>query len=826
MAEQKDLFGDAAEGRQPPGEPRGAAPATAATPGELSQRDAAATPGDDQISASGGGNAGAPPPEIGSGDLPLGRYASSQWLQYAIATVKDRALPRVGDGQKPVQARILYAMWEMSARAGTARKKSARVVGDVLGKYHPHGDASVYDALVRLAQSFTLRYPLIDGEGNFGSRDGDEPAAMRYTEARLTRFADVLLAEIDAGTVDYVANYDGSTEEPAMLPARLPVLLLNGASGIAVGMATEIPSHNLNEVANAAIALIENPDLSIAQLMRYVKGPDFPGGGQIISTRDELREAYTNGRGSVRVRARYSIEKLARGQWQLVINELPPGTSSRRVLEEIDAIADPKPKAGRKSITPEQQRERQLLLSLLERARDESDRQNAVRLVFEPKSSRTEPEEFVNLLLAKTSMETNVSFNLVLIGLDGRPTGKNLKSILSEWVTFRLATVTRRTRHQLDRVLDRIHVLEGRMVVLLNVDEVIRIIRNAEDPKADLIARFAITERQADDILDMRLRMLARLEHFKIEQELTEQRTEQARLEGILGSRDTLAALVTSEIRADMAQHGDARRTRIEAAERAELETPVVNDPVTVIFSQKGWLRARQGHGIELGSLSFKEGDQLAAAIECRTIDPVVFLDSAGRAYTTQAAELPSGRGDGAPVTSLVEVQDGARVLHCVTGAAETALLACSSAGYGFLTRIGDLVSNRRAGRDFMSVPEGEEPAVLLTYDAALAKTGYVVALSSAGKMIAVAIAEMPTLAKGRGVTILRVDKGERVVAAVVVAKAEVIVTGSSVRAGKPRELRFTGANFQHYVSRRGLKGRALSEKLTGLGLRTAQSTA
>src|SRR4249919_605437 len=432
---------------------------------ERDKKSAAKTPV--KTDSGGGAGDGLPPhfaPMSGEfGDtLPLGRYASTQYLQYAIATVKDRALPRVGDGQKPVQGRILYSMWDTGTRAGTKRTKSAAVVGEVLGKFHPHGDQSVYDALVRLAQDFTMRYPLIDGEGNFGSRDGDEAAAYRYTEARLTKFAEVLLSELGMGTVDFAPNYDGTRQEPVVLPARLPVVLLNGASGIAVGMATEIPSHNLNEVASAAIAMIRDPELSMAGLMKHIKGPDFPGGGQIITPRAELKDAYSSGRGSVRVRARWTVERLARGQWQVVVHELPPGTSTKKVREEIDAIVNPQPKAGKKSLTPEQQREKQLMLSMLDAERDESDRTHPVRLVFEPKSSRIDETEFVNLLLAKTSMESNAPINLVMVGLDGRPAGKNLREVLTQWLEFRFKTVTRRTRHRLDQVLDRIHVLEGR----------------------------------------------------------------------------------------------------------------------------------------------------------------------------------------------------------------------------------------------------------------------------------------------------------------------------------------------------------------------------
>jgi topoisomerase-4 subunit A len=764
-----------------------------------------------------GGGGGALPPYFApmSGDfgdaLPIGRYASSQYLQYAIATVKDRALPRVGDGQKPVQARILYAMWEMNGRAGTPRKKSARVVGDVLGKFHPHGDASVYDALVRLAQGFTLRYPLVDGEGNFGSRDGDEPAAMRYTEARLTRFADVLLSELDSGTVDFIPNYDGSTEEPAILPARLPVLLLNGASGIAVGMATEIPPHNLNEVVNAAIAAIRDPDLTIAGLMKHIKGPDFPGGGQIITPRAEVKEAYASGRGSIRVRARYTIERLARGQWQLVVTELPPGTSARKVLEEIEGLTNPQPKAGKKSLTPEQTREKQLVLSMLDKARDESDRAHPVRLVFEPKTSRVDENEFVNLLLAKTSMENNVPVNLVMVGLDGRPTGKNLVSIVREWVDFRLQTVKRRTRHRLDKVLDRIHILEGRMVVLLNVDKVIRIVRNADDPKAELMAAFKLSERQAEDILEMRLRQLAKLEHIKVEQELDERRKEQKGLEKILKDRRALEDLVVAEMEADAKTFGDKRRTRIEEAEKADVEVPVVDEPVTVIFSRNGWVRARQGHGVDAASLSFKEGDSLGALLPCRTVDPVVFLDSKGRAYTVEVSQLPSARGDGAPASSLVDVQDGAKIVHCVAGKAETPVLVASSGGYGFVSKLGDMMSNRRAGREFLSVRETDLPVAPCAFEST--RGAIVVAVSTGGRMLAFDLDEVGYLARGRGVVLMSLDKADALLAAVVTTEKRVEVTGTG-RSGKESTEEIKGAAFGHYVAKRALKGRVLPDKV------------
>ena len=801
--DQADLFGEAAiEKGSPADKAQAAKPAAAGGGGRLPPHFAPMSG------------------ELGDA-LPVGRYASTQYLQYAIATVKDRALPRVGDGQKPVQGRILYTMWDNGTRAGTKRTKSAAVVGDVLGKYHPHGDASVYDALVRLAQSFTLRYPLIDGEGNFGSRDGDEAAAYRYTEARLTRFAEVLLAELDQGTVDFIPNYDGTREEPVVLPARLPMVLLNGASGIAVGMATEIPSHNLNEVANAAIAMIRDPELSVAGLMRHVKGPDFPGGGQIITPRAELKEAYASGRGSVRVRARWTVERLARGQWQLVVHELPPGTSARKVLEEIDALTNPQPRAGRKSLTPEQQREKQLVLSMLDTGersvRDESDRQHPVRLVFEPRTAKIDENEFVNLLLAKTSLETNVPLNLVMVGLDGRPTGKNLRDIVSEWVQFRLTTVTRRTRFRLDQVLDRIHVLEGRMIVLLNVDKVIRIIRNADDPKAELIAAFELSERQADDILDMRLRMLAKLEHIKVEQELDAKREEQKQLERILGDRKALEDLVVSEIEQDIQTFGDKRRTRIEEAEKAEIETPIVDEPVTVIFSRKGWVRARQGWEVDPGALSFKEGDALQSLIKVRTVDPVVFLDSKGRAYTVEASQLPPGRGDGAPASSLVDVQDGAHILYVVAGKPDTTLIVASTGGYGFLTRLSDMMSTRRAGREFLSVEDDERPLQPMPYREAAGN--YVVAVSAQGRMLLFQLAEMKQMARGRGVIVMGLEKDEKLVAVAVTSQRTLTVSGIG-RGGKEREVTIAEKDMGHYAGHRARMGRVLPDKLKPQALR------
>ncbi|MGH6611740.1 MAG: DNA topoisomerase IV subunit A, partial [Burkholderiaceae bacterium] len=539
-----------------------------------------------------------PPSNGGDGDdsLTLARFAQQAYLDYAISVVKGRALPDGSDGQKPVQRRILYAMDAMGLASGARPVKSARVVGDVLGRFHPHGDQAAYDAMVRMAQSFSLRYPLIDGQGNFGSRDGDAPAAMRYTEARLTPIARLLLDEIDEGTVEFMPNYDGSTQEPRLLPARLPFVLLNGASGIAVGMATEIPSHNLREVATATLLLLDNPKATLQQVLRAMPGPDFPGGGQIISAGEDIREVYASGRGSLKVRARFEFEELARGQWQLIVTELPPGVSTQRVLEEIEELTNPKVRAGKKSVTSEQQQTRQLMLSVLDKVRDESGKDAAVRLVFEPRTSKIDRDEFTRVLLAHTSMETGSPINLVMIGRDGRPRCKPVTEVLLEWIDYRVATVRRRSQHRLQKVEDRIHILEGRQLVLLSIDKVIKLIRNSDEPKSELIKAFKLSERQAEDILELRLRQLARLEGIRIEQELADLRKEQSSLNKLLASQPALRKLVGKEIEDDAKKYGDDRRTLIKAAERATVDVKATDEPVTVIVSEKGFARARIGH--------------------------------------------------------------------------------------------------------------------------------------------------------------------------------------------------------------------------------------
>jgi topoisomerase-4 subunit A len=743
--------------------------------------------------------------------LTLGHYAERAYLDYAVSVVKGRALPDVCDGQKPVQRRILFAMNEMGLGDNAKPVKSARVVGDVLGKYHPHGDQSAYDALVRLAQDFSMRYPLIDGQGNFGSRDGDGAAAMRYTEARLTPIAKLLLDEIDMGTVDFMPNYDGSFQEPKTLPARLPMLLLNGASGIAVGLATEIPSHNLREVATAAVAMIRNPKLSHAEIMERLPGPDFPGGGQIISSEAEIAAAYESGRGSLKVRARWKIEDLARGQWQLVVTELPPNTSGQKVLEEIEELTNPKLKLGKKTLTPEQLQSKQTMLGLLDAVRDESGKDAPVRLVFEPKTSKIDQAEFVNSLLANTSLESNASLNLVMIGADGRPRQKGITEILGEWIGFRFATVTRRTQHRLTKVDDRIHILEGRMIVFLNIDEVIRIIRESDEPKSALMSAFGLSERQAEDILEIRLRQLARLEKIKIEKELAELREEKAKLEELLANESSMKRLIVKEIEADAKQYGDDRRTLIQQEKRATFEARVVDEPVTVVVSQKGWVRALKGHGLDTQGFTFKAGDGLYAAFQCRTPDTLIAWGSKGRVYSVSIAQLPGGRGDGVPVTSLIELEAGTHLLHYFAANAEQQLLLASSNGFGFIAKIGDMVSRVKAGKAFMTIDEGCVPLAPMPM---LPDALQVACLSSGGRLLVFGLDEMKTLSGGgRGVTLMQLDDNEKLVQALAISAAGVVLVGTG-RAAKPGEDLMAGAVLSPQIGKRARKGRAPDSKL------------
>ncbi|WP_295372840.1 DNA topoisomerase IV subunit A [uncultured Pseudacidovorax sp.] len=756
--------------------------------------------------------------------LTLADYAQTAYLEYALSVVKGRALPDVCDGQKPVQRRILYSMSRMGLGFGGANGtvgakpvKSARVVGDVLGRFHPHGDQAAYDALVRMAQDFAQRYPLIDGQGNFGSRDGDGAAAMRYTEARLARITSLLLDEIDEGTVDFVPNYDGSTDEPRQLPARLPFVLLNGASGIAVGLATEIPSHNLREVADACVAMIKaNGQLSDEELFALVPGPDYPGGAQIISSPADIADAYRTGRGSLKVRARWKIEELARGQWQVVVTELPPGVSNQKVLEEIEELTNPKVKAGKKALTTEQQQVKAALLAVLDAVRDESSKDAPVRLVFEPKTSRIPQEEFIATLLAQTSLETSSSINLTQVGLDGKPTQKSLRQMLEEWIAFRARTVERRSRYRLDKVLDRIHILEGRQLVLLNIDEVIAIIRAAEDPKAALIARFKLSDRQAEDILEIRLRQLARLEAIKIEQELAKLRDEQKKLEEILGSPAALRRLLVKEIEHDAKTFEDPRRTLIQADKRAVAEVKVLDEPVTVIVSQKGWVRTQKGWNPEKADYAFKAGDSLYGAFECRTVDTLLVFGTAKggsvRVYTVPVASLPGGRGDGQPVTTMIELEAGTQVAHFFAGPPAAQLLLSSTGGFGFIAAIEHMMSRHRSGKAFMDVAEGDQlcrPSLVggAAGTEPLPAATHVCCVASDRQILTFDIAELKLLPKGgRGLTLMDLAPKARLAGAAAYTRS-IRIEGDF--RGKRRDEQLDIRTLNNAGGTRGRKGKA-----------------
>jgi len=758
----------------------------------------------------------------GDSELDLATYAQRAYLEYALSVVKGRALPDVCDGQKPVQRRILYSMSRMGLGfggiGGAKPVKCARVVGDVLGRFHPHGDQAAYDALVRMAQDFSQRYPLIDGQGNFGSRDGDGAAAMRYTEARLSRITNLLLDEIDEGTVDFTPNYDGSTNEPRQLPARLPFALLNGASGIAVGLATEIPSHNLREIADACVALVKNPKLTDDELNALVPGPDYPGGGQIISSAQDIADAYRTGRGSLKVRARWKIEELARGQWQLVVIELPPGVSTQRVLEEIEELTNPKVKAGKKALLQEQLQLKQTILAVLDTVRDESSKDAPVRLVFEPKTSRIEQAELITTLLSQTSLETSSPINLTMVGLDGRPTQKSLRLMLSEWIEFRQRTIERRTRHRLDKVLDRIHILEGRQLVLLNIDEVIAIIRRSDEPKQALIDRFRLSDRQAEDILEIRLRQLARLEAIKIEQELKGLREEQKKLEEILGSPTALRRVMVREIEQDAKTFADARRTLIQAEKRAVSEVKVVDEPVTVVVSQKGWVRARQGHGHDGASFAFKAGDGLYGTFECRTVDALLAFGSNGRIYTIAVATLPGARGDGQPVTTYIDLESTTQIVHYFAGAAGAWLLLSNSGGYGFLATVENMMSRQRGGKSFINCAPGEmickpSPANVAPPGGQPAAGVYapatgVACASTGGRILTFDIAELKAQANGgRGLMLIDLEPKDSLAGAAAYTRS-VKISGIG-RGGKERDETLEIRSLNNAKGVRGRKGKA-----------------
>lgn len=660
---------------------------------------------------------------------PLSTFTEKAYLDYSMYVILDRALPALADGLKPVQRRIIYAMSELGLSAVSKHKKSARTVGDVIGKFHPHGDTACYEAMVLMAQSFSYRYPIVDGQGNWGSQDDPKSfAAMRYTEAKLTRYADVLLGELAHGTVDWSPNFDGTLEEPMLLPARLPNLLLNGTSGIAVGMATDIPPHNLREVAAACIHLLEDPEATLAALMKHIKGPDLPTGAEIISPRADLKELYEKGVGSYKARATYELE-----DGNVIINAFPYQVSPARVQEQI----------------AEQMRAKKL--PMIEDVRDESDHENPVRLVIVPRSSKVDMVEVMNHLFATTDLERNYRVNLNVIALDGRPRVMGLKGLLAEWLDYRIRTVTRRLQHRLERVTKRLHILAGLLIVYLNLDEVIRIIRREDDPQAVLMKRFKLSEEQVEEILNTRLRHLAKLEEMKIREEQKALSEEQAELGALLKSPARLRKRVASEIQEDAEKHGDARRTRIierEAAQAIDETALIPNEPVSVVLSTGGFVRSAKGHEIDPRTLSYRNGDAFQGLARGRSLQQAVFLDSTGRTYALPAHSLPSARGQGEPLSGRLNPPDGARFVGIMMGEPEDLWLLASDAGYGFTVRLKELITDRRAGKTVLNVPEGSlalPPAFVPSADS------LVVVVSSEGKLLAFPIEEVPEMPRGKG---------------------------------------------------------------------------
>ena len=708
---------------------------------------------------------------------PIEEHASHAYLGYAVSTVKSRALPEIADGLKPVQRRILYAMGDTPGGA-QGFSKCARYVGEVLGKYHPHGDSSTYEALVHLAQPFSMRYPLIDGQGNFGSRDGDAPAAYRYTEAKLSRFSELLLSEVAEGTVDFVKNYDGKFDEPVLLPARLPFGLLNGSFGIPVGFSTRIPSHNLKEVAAAAAYVIKHPRAKVEDILEILPGPDFPGGGQVISPAEEVKQAYETGRGSLVLKAKYEKEMLARGQWRIVVTELPHGVSVKQVMEEIEGLVNPKPLGAKKETSQEQKRLKQFFLDQVETVRDESDRKSKLRLVIEPRSSRQDLEETVAALLVHTSLETRYPVNLTWLGLDGLPETKGIVEVLREWGEFRVATVRRRTKFRLARVEERLHIVLGRLLAFVKIDEIIKLIRASEDQaeaKLNLQKKYRFSERQAEDIVNLRLGQLTRLDGVKLNDERKALEGDRKELKGLLGDEKELRKLVARELDEDAKKYGDARRTLIKVQERAQVERTVVEEPISVILSRKGWIRARTGHGLDIAQLSFKDGDALLQTLECKTTDPLIVLAASGKSFTIDAANIPAGRGDGVHVNTLVNSSSD-DIVWMGSGDPGQPLLMNSSAGLGFTCKLGDLATKTRQGKDFMKVEEGaavQKPFLIKE------KAAFVAALSSDARLLLFPFDEVPERSNGGvGVQLISIPEGVRLASVAVTDGKSLVVSG------------------------------------------------
>ncbi|HCM99792.1 DNA topoisomerase IV subunit A [Pantoea ananatis] len=729
----------------------------------------------------------------GAERLALHTFTENAYLNYSMYVIMDRALPYIGDGLKPVQRRIVYAMSELGLNATAKFKKSARTVGDVLGKYHPHGDSACYEAMVLMAQPFSYRYPLVDGQGNWGAPDDPKSfAAMRYTESRLSKYAEVLLGELGQGTADWVPNFDGTMQEPKMLPARLPNILLNGTTGIAVGMATDIPPHNLREVAQAAIALIDDPKTSLDALLEIVQGPDFPTEAEIITPRDEIRKIYQNGRGSVRQRAVWKKE-----DGEVVITALPHQVSGARVLEQI----------------ANQMRNKKL--PMVEDLRDESDHENPTRLVIVPRSNRVDLEQVMNHLFATTDLEKSYRINLNMIGLDNRPAVKNLLEILSEWLVFRRDTVRRRLNYRLDRVLRRLHILDGLLVAFLNIDEVIHIIRTEDEPKPVLMSRFDISETQAEAILELKLRHLAKLEEMKIRGEQSELEKERDQLQAILASERKMNTLLKKELQADSNNFGDDRRSPLREREEAKAlsETELVpSEPVTIVLSQMGWVRSAKGHDIDPAGLSYKAGDSYLAAARGKSNQPVAFIDSTGRSYTLDPTSLPSARGQGDPLTGKLTPPPGAVMEQVLMEPEEQRLLMASDAGYGFICTFNDLISRNRAGKALLTLPEN---ARVMTPMAVHHEDDMLLAITQAGRMLMFPVGELPQMSKGKGNKIISIPSADAASGADKLAWLMILPPGSAItlHVGK-RKLLLRSEELQKFRADRGRRGTLLPRGL------------
>ncbi|WP_330110355.1 DNA topoisomerase IV subunit A [Methylophaga thalassica] len=732
-------------------------------------------------------------------NMPLRDFTEKAYLDYSMYVILDRALPHIGDGLKPVQRRIIYAMSELGLSALSKHKKSARTVGDVLGKYHPHGDSACYEAMVLMAQPFSYRYPLVDGQGNWGSIDDPKSfAAMRYTEARLAAYSQVLLSELGQGTADWVPNFDGTMDEPSLLPARLPNLLLNGTTGIAVGMATDVPPHNLREVVNACLRLLKTPKSTLEDLLEDIQGPDFPTGAEIVSSRDEIHKMYATGHGSIKQRACYKKE-----EGEIIIYELPYQVSGAKVLEQIAAQMQAKK------------------LPMVADLRDESDHENPVRLVIMPRSNRVDIDSLMSHLFATTDLERSHRVNMNMIGMDGRPQVKNLLDMLQEWLAYRVKTVRRRLQYRLDKVLDRMHVLEGLLVAYLNIDEVIAIIRTEDEPKAVMMERFGITDRQAEAILELRLRHLAKLEEMKIRGEMDELSKERKQLELLLGSDTRLKTLIRKELTADAEKFGDDRRSNIierKAAKALNATELLPTEPLTIVLSESGWVRAAKGHDVDPASLNFRTGDRYFASVKARSNQQIVFLDDTGRSYSLGAHTLPSARGQGEPLSGRLQSPAEARFVAVMVVEPEQSVLLTNTAGYGFITTLDNLLAKNKAGKAIFNIPKGAALLPPLFIDS---KETQIAVASGDGRLLVFPADDIPEMNKGKGVRLINIPQakftsGQEWMQAVVIVPNE---QGLTLHAGR-RHLTLKAVDLAHYEGSRGKRGHKLPrglQKVSGM---------